>query len=199
MSRTPLVAHSLAEVYLYLMAEACDGCGRGPLKGSDAVKREDPACQTLTVAVEVTCGACHARREWLFSLPHGLGVDEQTGLPTVNPTEKPSRLIDVAQWLTLFRVITTQASRSTDKAEARRLGLEAAQCLEEALKFYENDDDLPPDSAFFHPASRERFRNYPQEFSRRRLLDLRAKLPSLKTMQARVADPPPRKRRWWRW
>jgi len=96
----------------------------------------------------------------------------------VNSTDEPSWILDVAQWLTLFSMMTEMAGKESDKTAARRLSLEAAQCLDEALKFYEEDNDLPPTEAFFHQGSRDRFRDHPQQFSRQRLLHLRSRLPT---------------------
>ena len=131
-----LVAHSLAEAYLYLMATPCASCDKGPLSGSEARPVAGPG-EAMIVSITATCRACGTVHELSFELPEGTGTDESGAPPTVNPTEEPSRIIDVARWITLFRVITEAAGRESDKSEARRLGLEAAQCLEEALKFYD--------------------------------------------------------------
>jgi hypothetical protein len=94
-------------------------------------------------------------------------------------------------------MITEAAGKTADKAQARHLGLEAAQCLEEALKFYDDvDNDLPSTEALFTEASRQRFRDHPEQFSRRRLIELRSKLPSAATMRSRLTSPG--KKRWWR-
>jgi hypothetical protein len=57
--------------------------------------------------------------------------------------------------------------------------MDAAQCLREALKFYDDEDnDLPPRNALFHEASRRRFWDHPEEFSRQRLLNALSRLPN---------------------
>jgi hypothetical protein len=95
-------------------------------------------------------------------------------------------------------MIIEAATRETDKTQARHLGIEAAQCLEEALKFYDDvGNDLPPPEAFFTEVSRERFRDAPEQFSKRRLIGLRAKLPSMRVMRRSITSRG--KRRWWRW
>jgi hypothetical protein len=201
MPDAPLVAHSLAEAYLYLMATPCHLCGKGPLRGSEA-RPVEPRREPMAVTITVTCGACQDVSELLFELPHGLGTDEASGPPYVNPTDSPSRIIDVARWITLFRVITEAAARETDKMEARRLGLEAAQCLEEALKFYDDpDSSVPPPEAFFHESSRRRFRANPEQFAKERLIGLRAKLPSMSLMRSRLSpSSKTEKKSWWkRW
>ena len=197
MTDTPAVAHSLAEAYLYLMATPCRACGKGPLWGG-AARGVAAAEGGWIMRIPATCGACQAASEHAFRLLRRPDPREGEHIAAVvNPTDEPSRLIDVAQWITLFRMITEAAARETDKIEARHMGLEAAQCLEEALKFYDDaDNDLPPAEAFFHHTSRERFRAQPEQFSRRRLLDLRSKLPSMTVMRARLKAP--RKKPWWR-
>jgi hypothetical protein len=200
MPDVPLVAHSLAEAFLYLMATPCSSCGKGLLRGAEAHPLPSQG-EGMVLSIPVTCGACEHATELTFELPHGLGTDKEGGPPAVNPTDRPSRIIDVAQWITLFRMITEAAGKESDRMEARRLGLEAAQCLEEALKFYDDRDNaLPPPEAFFHKASRRRLRENPEQFARQRLIDLRAKLPSMAVMRSRLSPSDrKRKRRWWRW
>ncbi len=198
MSSAPLHAHSLAEAYFYLMATPCPACGAGPLKGGDATGLR-PDGDTPAVSIPACCAKCGARHVYVFALPEGTGLADPSGTADVNPTDEPSRLIDVAQWITLAHVIIEAAGRQTDKGEARRLGIEAAQCLEEALRFYEDGNDLPPSRALFHDSSRGRLKESPNLFSRQRLIEMRRKLPSLSTMRARLAQPV-RKRPWWaRW
>jgi hypothetical protein len=196
-----LPAHSLAEAYLYLMATPCAACGKGPLAGSDPRPAQRNA-ERLHLVMRVACGACGARTIVTFDLPAAAATPQADGIPEINPTDEPSRIIDVAQWLTLFRSIVEAAGKTADKKEARRLGIEAAGCLEEALKFYDDEEnDLPPASAMFHAASRERFRNNPEQFSRRRIVEHRAKLPALSHMrdQTRKLDSKKAGRKpWWK-
>ena len=204
MTDEPLVAHSLAEAYLYLMATPCPSCGRGPLRGADshsvpARDTESTASPSRRWRIKVACGACRSETTLVFQLhePAEAAPDPEAGATAVvNPTDEPSRIVDVGQWIVLFRMITDAASKESDKIEARHLGIEAAQCLEEALKFYDEvDNDLPPPEAFFTDASRERFRKVPQQFSKRRLIDLRAKLPCESAMRASLSAR--RKKHWW--
>jgi hypothetical protein len=74
-------------------------------------------------------------------------------------------------------MIGEAAGRSDDKLQVRRFGIQAAQCLDEALKFYLPDEELPGPVAFFNAASRERFRQHPEQFARRRLVEMKLKLP----------------------
>ena len=198
MADAPLIAHSLAEAYLYLKATPCSTCQKGPLRATEAPRFDHPGGKAV-VSIDVACHSCRAATTMTFELPGelaegGLESDE------VNPTDEPSRIIDPAQWLTLWRVISELAGRETDKVEARQLALGAAQCLEEALKFFDEvDNHLPPPEAFFHDSSRCRFQDNPEEFTRRRLINLRSKLP---VMSAVPSHPSPTgrepKTRWWR-
>ena len=52
MSDFPLVAHSLAEAYLYLMATPCAACGQGPLRAAGGTEVE-PDKPELHVALNV--------------------------------------------------------------------------------------------------------------------------------------------------
>ena len=193
MSAVALRAHSLAEAYLYLMATPCAACGKGPLRGGDAVRVGTGP--VLIMRIDAVCAACHGPRQLHFQLTQGLGTTG-TGAPAVvNASDEPSEIIDVAQWITLARVIAEAAGRETNKGRARHLGLEAAQCFEEALKFFEDFNDVPPQSAFLLESSRQHFREHPEQFSRQRLVERRAKLPSTQAMRARIAHAP--KRRWW--
>ena len=186
MSSQPLEAHSLAETYLYLMATHCPRCGQGPLRGADARPEGDE--RPIRLRIAATCGSCGEHGEYRFTVPGSVASlrARQAGsvAARVNPSSRPSQIIDVAQWIVLFRMIAEAASRATDKVEARRLGYEAAQCLEEALKFYEEGNDLPPDAALFQESSREMRLTNPQEFSRERLMALRGRLPTLDLMEA---------------
>jgi len=211
MADRPLPAHSVAEVYLYLMANACESCGLGPLRGAPARRigagghpGEGPSA-TASLVVAVTCGSCGAERLLRFEVPVAeLEVARQAppdAAARINPTREPSRIIDVGAWVMLFRVITEAAAKTADKIESRKLAYEAAQCLEEALKFYEDDNDLPPEVAFFSEESRRRHREHPQRLARSRLIDLRAKLPTLDAMEKQLARTRGRKAGkggWWR-
>lgn len=184
MSNEPLKAHSLAEAYLYMIATRCESCAAGPLQGGDAKPISSSGDQTI-VDVNVACGSCGAASVLRFDVPTG-HLQASPGTPvTVNPTSQPSKILDVGQWIVLFRVITEAAAKESDQGQARHLGLEAAQCLEEALKFYDDpSNDLPPPEAVFSEPTERRLREAPEQFSRRRLIELRAKLPTSTKMRS---------------
>jgi len=201
MSPKPLRAHSLLEIDLYFMATVCDRCGRGGLKCEG--RRAGPDADRPGVVAEVRCEACGHESVMRFVLVgDGSPPDRDDLYPIINASDEPSEILDVGQWIVLFRVVLEAASNERDKIEARRKGYEAAQCLEEAIKFYEDDDDLPPAEAIFCEASRQRRREHPEQFSRHHLLDMRAKLPALTTMQRQMVrserEESTPHRGWWR-
>ena len=163
-------AHSLTEAYLFLTAMPCPVCGKGPLRAQEP-EPSQPLEMGASRAVEAECVACGDVTSWSFRL----AASAKAG--TINPTAEPSRILDVAQWIMLSGMIAATASTETDREQKRRLLIEAAQCLDEALKFYADGNDLPPFEAFFHEGSRLRLRQTPGHFSRQRLLHLRSKLP----------------------
>ena len=195
-----LRAHSLAELYLYLMVTPCPNCGRGPLAGDPAKSLAGGPVGRLSVAS--TCKSCKHAFDLEFDLPAGAVSEPDAPMHSsnaiINPTDEPSAIIDVAGWITLFRSITQAAADTADKPEARHLGLEAAQCLEEALKFYDADNDLPPDRALFSEQSRQLLRDHPQRFARSRLVGFRSKLPTLDAMQRSLMAGDKARTPWWK-
>lgn len=189
---TPLAAHSFNETRYYLMATACGACGKGPW-GIDPP--QTPPDRDGMAVVEAHCEHCGRRHAFHFrcdsSTPAG-GTAEQ-----INPTDQPSRIIDLAQWLSLFYMLVESAASTNDKAATRGKGFQAALCLAEALKFYGNDE-LPRESAFFTEKTLAVFREHPENFARQRLRDMQVKLPALPKMARQVArDRQFARKRWW--
>ena len=115
----------------------------------------------------------------------------------INPTDRPSRIVDLSQWLSLFHMLLESAASEPSPPAARLKGYRAALCLTEALKFY-GDDELPPETAFFSQTTLDIFRQHPEKFARQRLRDMQAKLPSLPKMARQVVrDDRAKGRRWW--
>lgn len=122
---------------------------------------------------------------------------ESARTSVINPTPDPSRAIDLPGWLNLFQQIATAAGREKDKSLGRELAIEAARCLDEALKFYEADNEMPPPKAFFSATGRDALQHHPQRFVRSNWLQRRLQLPKLRDAQA--SDPTIKRgrRRWW--
>ncbi len=172
----PLVAHSLIEAHLYLLATPCSACGKGSLDVVE-VKRENPQGDHVAAKLFATCGACEEIMSQTFIIPTDHAERARPGVDAVNPTSARSRIIDVGQWIALHRILIEAATNKVDAAKARYLYLQAAQCLDEAMKFYDEAEDLPPENAFFTEVSRQRLNESSDQFSKKRLIDLRSKLP----------------------
>ena len=208
--RSPLQAHSLAEAHFYLMVEVCEHCGQGPLLSAAGLRRPGrrPGCALLTI--QAKCSHCDKESSFLFELPYteerASGADQHPR--RINPTEEPSEILDVTQWVTLHRIVLNAAERLTDKSEARELRCDAAECLDEALRFYDADSDLPPPEALFTEQSRRRLKDRPELYIRQALIAQRQALPSLEvtaksTMRGEGGAPgagvaKKGRRRWWR-
>jgi hypothetical protein len=198
-----LRANSWAEAHLYLMVTPCPACKQGPWEVRPS---EEPAEAVGAVRrVRANCRRCGCGREFVFRCPEPPGGQDPVGPSPASPIERisasssPSEIIDVGQWLSLFHLMAESASRTADRARARRLTFRAAQCLDEALKFYSNEDELPPPSACFTPATRQALTEHAEKFARQRLRDMRAKLPDLRVMARRLARDAARRqaKRWW--
>ncbi|MCZ6698312.1 MAG: hypothetical protein O7D94_05205 [Planctomycetota bacterium] len=184
--------HSVAEAYLVLMVRRCEVCDRGPLEArADLTKARSGDGQWELPTNCPTCGNDEVLEFRIAPEP----TPEQAATNWVNPTQERSRAIDLLGWLTLFRSILEASKKETDKSEIRKLAIECAQCLDEALKFYEPDNELPNQNAFFSEESLTRFRDLPQQFTRSRWLHERSKLPVVvfRTPKSENAG----SRRWW--
>ena len=191
MTPEALSARTLNEVRCFFLVQRCGACGKGPLTAP--LPAGGGYRGPLTVAAR--CQGCHHEQAYDFTVEQAVG-SQRPASDVINPTDEPSRIIDLAGWLGLFYMLLTLADRQ--EAPGRRLlGHQAALCLGEALKFY-GDDELPAVSAFFSDESQQAFREHPEKFARQRLRDMQAKLPSLSAMQERlVQDRRATRRRWW--
>jgi hypothetical protein len=184
--------HSLGEAYLYARVATCAVCG-GPLDTADA--RFDRVAEARTLTLEAVCRRCEAPLDREFDAS---GVAEaefallenarlagpwEMDPPVLNATDDASQVIDVAGWLTMFTWMNDEARTAGEQARdvagrsaARRMRLVAGACLEEAGKFFEDDNDLPPDEAFFSDEARRQFWERPELFTRQHIANLRVAL-----------------------
>jgi len=197
MPREVISARSVAEAYLYVLVTPCSMCEHGAREVSALARAPEPD----VIRLVSVCGNCAGTEEFFFSAPGPLPpADPLSSSMPLNPTADASALVDVGQWLTLYGWMLERAEETPDGQERRWRRFRAVQCLDEALKFYDSDSEVPPESAFHTDSSQRAFCDHPQRFARSRLLGLRAKLPDVEVEAkvARQAARVGRKRPWWR-
>lgn len=181
------------------MATPCEACAGALTTDAEAVRSSGE-----TLCVPVLCRQCGQRQEIAFAI--GEGAETAAGcvwpaldtVRVINASDEPSRIIDVCGWLTLHSMIIEQARSLDDRAVVRRVQIVAGLCLDEALKFYDEDNDVPPAEAFFREASCRQFRDRPELFALQRLIDQRGALPVSSTGAMREGDSQTKNRKhWW--
>ncbi len=193
-SDEPLQAHTLNEVRYYLMVAPCPSCGKGP---RDLDEVESPIQPGRPSTIRTRCKHCNQAQDLLAVCqvaPSDLGSDTEC----INPTDSPSRIIDLGQWLSLFYLLVESAAAEKIKPAVRLKGYMGTLCLMEALKFY-GDNELPPEQAFFSEATAGIFHEHPEKFAKQRLRDMQSKLPAASKMRSHlVRDEGHTRRRWWK-
>ncbi len=189
----PLPAYTFNEARYYLMVTVCGDCGKGPWEIDQA---QPLSADGGTVTIDTHCKNCGAKQQFRFACEHQL----PSAIPAaecINPTNNPSRIVDLGQWLSLFYLLIESAVTESSKPSVRRFGYQAALCLAEALKFY-SDDELPPQTAFFSEVTTATFQQHPENYARQKLCDMQAKLPALPKMASQLArDQHTLKHKWW--
>ncbi len=188
-------AHSLAEAFLYVLVTPCDVCLHGARQPSLAGGGAEGTVRIMAVCDN--CGASDAYR--VVAAETNRIADPLSAGEPLNPGGERSQLIDVVQWVTLSEMLTEAAEATPDPGERRWRRHRVRECLDEALRFYDDDSEVPPTDAFFVDASRHSFRRHPHRYARQRLLALRDRLPHAASPASKSssADAPPR-RRWWK-
>ena len=188
-----LEAHTLNEVRYYLMVSPCPLCGKGPQE----ITHPQSAQAGQTTTIQITCRNCEQNGTLDAICQSEVEAGEGYDSDVINPSDHPSRIIDLGQWLSLFYLLVESAATDSSRTSARRGGYQAMLCLSEALKFY-GDNELPPVEAFFTETTRDIFRRHSEKFTRQRLRDMQSKLPTPSSMAARVVSDQQRtSRRWW--
>ncbi len=188
----PLSAHSILEARLYVMLQVCPECEAGPLEVADQNTEERHIDDVIRL--DCACPGCGEKEAYRFRIDSRWAAASEP--PLINPADEPSKLIDVAQWLTLYHTLLARSKEAPDRTASRTEAYQAALCIAEALKFYEPDNDLPPASAFFSDQAREQARAHPAFFARDKLLSLQSGLPDLRASQAVTSSKSARK--WWK-
>jgi len=171
--------HSAQEEYFYLMVHPCP-CG-GPWIGqSQHVEKTTPG---LRHHVTARCARCSTERTFPFDLVSAAGATAPTAVREINPTDEPSRALDVAEWMHLARFYLERIERLQDAVSRAQSLLDARQCLEEAMKFYGPGDDAPPAGALWSDASRKRVAEHPDAYRRSSLVAMLDRMPPMKDLR----------------
>ena len=188
----PRSAHSILEAHLHVMLQVCPKCAAGPLAVSDDETEEEHI--DSIIRLDCACPACGEKAAYRFRIDSRWAAASEP--PRINPTDQPSKLIDVAQWLTLYHILIARSKEASDRTASRGEAYQAALCIVEALKFYEPDNDLPPAAAFFSDQARAQARAHPAFFARDKLLSMQTGLPDLRATSAVTDSKSARK--WWK-
>ncbi len=197
--------HSVQEEYFYLMVNPC-ACGM-PWRTGD--QQAAPGGGGLVHPVHATCPGCGAERTFTFALRQRPEAARPAPVREVNPTDEPSRAIDLGQWMTLARFYLARIERLRDAVAKAQSLLDARQCLEEALKFFPPAAETAPADALWTDAGRHVAAETPDLLTRPRIETMLARLPAKDDLQ-RVDAPEQRefekalkqearrrKGRWW--
>ncbi len=174
------VVHSQAELRLYLSARACQCGGKlGTRRKYRSQLRAAKGKRVITRVIDryvTVCRRCRDEVQFAFDISEPV-TNPKASLPYVlNPTSKPSEVIDAGHWLNLaygYFEAALEAQFEGDPTACRDLALTAAAAIEEVLKFYPEGRSLPPTSAFFTPDSLNNFQQQSQLFHRDVLRGLR--------------------------
>jgi hypothetical protein len=200
MSEPILAANSRVEAHLYVMANVCPTCGTGARQWVDERSGANPTSLTLIAA----CGNCSATDQLRFDIApsdapqSSVATDAVSTDEPINPAGRPSRIIDPIQWVTLAQLMADEAEATPDTAERRWRLIRAAECLDEALRFYDGESELPDPAVRLAPRSAISLRDHPQRYARSRLLALRQRFPARSATQRVERVAAARGRPWWR-
>ncbi len=174
----PVPVHSVQEEYFYMMVHPCS-CG-GPWQSrSQTIEERDDG--TIRHHVTAACFRCGREHTFHFALDHR--PDPKTPVREINPTDEPSRALDLAEWLRLAEFYLGRVERLPTKVEKAQSLLDARQCLEEARKFFGPDQEEPPPEALWSEASRRWARRHPDTCRRSAVEAMLARLPPLERLR----------------
>ena len=120
----PLRAHGLAEAYLYLKVTPCPDCSEGPweVQSEAPLPAGGPARPGTGCVLHARCHHCGARRDFAFQFPAAPADGREPWGQPVNPTDRPSEIIDLGQWVSLYYLLLGETQRAGDSPEGGRLG-----------------------------------------------------------------------------
>ncbi len=169
----PLTLRTPTELLYYLRVAPCARCEHGPLQLREPADQWHRGKPDRAADVRVCCAHCGQVTTLAVRWDRDAGDDPEE---CINPAERPSEAVDLAQWVSLYYLFAEQADAADTPAGTRRAAGRARLCLAEALKFYD-DGELPPETALFSESSRAAFEANPANYARTRLRELQAMLP----------------------
>ncbi len=170
---TAVHVHSVQEEYFYMMVNPC-GCGGAWFPAGQAI---EPTDGRVRHRIEAKCSRCGKERAFPFELPGEAAPGGPAQVREINPTDEPSRAVDLAQWLDLAEFYLKRIEGLKDSVRKAQSLLDARLCLEEALKFYGPEDDAPPDEALWSDAGRKKARRHSDAFRRETLEAMLDRIP----------------------
>jgi hypothetical protein len=173
----PLHVHGVQEEYFYMMVHPC-ACGGPWLSQSQEVEEDG---DKVRHHVSAACFKCGQERTFHFQLDERPGPKDP--IRAINPTEEPSRALDLAEWLELTQFYLGRIERLDANVEKAQSLLDARQCLEEARKFFGPQDEAPPASALWSEKSRQAAASQPEAFRRSTIDGMLERLPPLERLR----------------
>ena len=169
--------HSVQEEYFYMMVHPCTCGGPWLSQGQEVEEQEAKVLHRVTAA----CFKCNKERTFHFLLDERPGPKDP--IRAINPTEEPSRALDLAEWLGLAEFYLGRIERLDAKVEKAQSLLDARQCLEEARKFFSAEDEAPPAPALWSEKSRRAAEARPEAFRRSTIEGMLERLPPLERLR----------------
>ena len=169
--------HSVQEAYFFMMVHRCE-CGGAWMGHLEKAEGSGPG---LRQRVEAACFKCKSRRsfEFIFDTP----PSPTEAIRQINPTADPSRALDVAEWMDLAQFYLGRIKRLKKPLDRAQSLLDARQCIEEALKFYQADSEDPPAEALWSDAGRAKVAANPQAYRRSSLQAMLEKIPPMERLR----------------
>lgn len=143
--QTAIPVHSIQEEHLYVLLQRC-GCGHPYELVSQSLESggERPVDR-----ITGRCQGCAGSRDFLFDVGGFFGDRGRYASLRVNPTPEPSRAIDLEGWTRLALFYLNMIPQAEGDGERTQTTFMAAQCIEEALKFFPPGEAEPGQDAFF--------------------------------------------------
>lgn len=166
---------SVFEQYVHQLVTPCPHCGQGPLVAEHVQLLE--AGVAIIDRVRVICRSCNQPSTFDYEV-----TDYQQFAGTLQSggfCDAPaSTAVDLDGWLSVAALLADLAESTQDPAAARLYGLDATACLSEALKFFEDGQEHPHESAIWTDVGVEHYESCPEGYTRSAILEMKQRLPS---------------------